>query len=99
MTFFIPNYLMTFTGGESEVEIESAAGDLRQVLTALWTRYPGLADRIVTEQGEVRQHVNIFVENESIRYTGGLDTRVHRDSKIYIVPAVSGGSPIDLERV
>jgi molybdopterin converting factor small subunit len=60
-------------------------------LDALWTLHPGVRDRIVTEQGEVRQHVNVFVGNESIRFTGGLDTAVPDGGEISIVPAVSGG--------
>ncbi len=43
--------------------------------------YPGVRDRIVTEQGQVREHINIFIGNENVRYTG----------EISIVPAVSGG--------
>jgi molybdopterin converting factor small subunit len=48
-------------------------------------------DRVVTEQGEVRPHVNVFVGDESIRFTGGLDTAVTSGAEIHIVPAVSGG--------
>jgi molybdopterin converting factor small subunit len=53
--------------------------------------HPGVRDRVVNEQGAVRQHVNVFVGDESIRYTGGLDTPLAEGSEISIVPAVSGG--------
>jgi molybdopterin converting factor small subunit len=50
-----------------------------------------MRDRVVTEQGEVRPHINIFVGDENIRYSGGLATPVTAESVISIVPAVSGG--------
>jgi sulfur-carrier protein len=93
VTFNIPGALREFTGGRGQVEIESAAGTLNQALSALWTLYPGMRDRVLTEQGEVRSHINIFVGDENIRYTGGLASPVTRVSVISIVPAVSGGRP------
>jgi len=48
-------------------------------------------DRIFTEQGSVREHINIFVGNEDVRYTGGLNTRLPAAAVITIVPAISGG--------
>ncbi len=92
--FVIPAYLRTFTSGRSEFELE-ASGDLRDVgaaLDALWAAHPGVRDRVLTETGEVRPHVNVFVDGESIRYTGGLATPVRANAEIAIVPAVSGGS-------
>jgi len=60
-------------------------------LTALWTLYPGIRDRVADEQGQLRQHINIFVGREHIRYTGGLATPLSEESEVSIVPAVSGG--------
>ena len=97
MKFHIPGALREFVGGRSQVEIEHQAGTLNSALSALWKIYPGMRDRVVTEQGEVRQHVNIFVGEESIRYTGGLATPVSAESVISIVPAVSGGANIALK--
>jgi molybdopterin converting factor small subunit len=57
----------------------------------LWILYPGIRDRVATEQGLVREHINIFVGEENIRYTGGLATPVPSGAEISIVPAVSGG--------
>ena len=91
VTFHIPPSLRAFTGGQSEVEIEASPSTVGEALARLWTLYPGVRDRLVTEQGQIRQHVNVFVGNESIRYTGGLDTRVSHGAEIFIVPAVSGG--------
>ncbi|PYX78908.1 MAG: hypothetical protein DMG70_29935 [Acidobacteria bacterium] len=91
VTFHIPGALREFTAGRSTVEIEQLAGTLADALSGLWTLYPGVRDRIVTEQGQVRQHINIFIGAENVRYTGGLASPVSNGSEISIVPAVSGG--------
>jgi len=91
VTFHIPGALREFTGGLSTVTIELSPGSLGDALSTLWTLYPGLRDRIVTEQGEVRQHINLFIGQENVRYTGGLATPVSAGSEISIIPAVSGG--------
>ena len=91
MTFHIPGALREFTGGRSEVEIEVAAANLADALSALWKLYPGLRDRMATEQGEIREHINVFIGDENIRYTGGLASPVPAKSEISILPAVSGG--------
>jgi sulfur-carrier protein len=57
----------------------------------LWSEYPGLRDRIVTERGELRPHVNVFVDGDSIRYADGFATPVREGSEIVIMPALSGG--------
>lgn len=91
IVFHIPGYLRPFTGGASRVEVEGSPATAREALGALWRAYPGVRDRVVTEEGDVRQHVNVFVGDESIRFTGGLDTPMGAHSEISIVPAVSGG--------
>jgi molybdopterin converting factor small subunit len=60
-------------------------------LATLSMVYPGVRDRIATEQGQIREHINIFVGDEDIRYTGGLMTALAVASTISIVPAISGG--------
>ena len=60
-------------------------------LSALWTLYPGLRDRVLTEQGNIRQHINVFIGDEDIRYSGGLRSPVLPGSEIAIVPSISGG--------
>ena len=91
IVFHIPGALREFTAGRSRVEIENPATTLADALSALWTIYPGVRDRIATEQGQVREHINIFIGQENTRYTGGLATPVAAGSEISIVPAVSGG--------
>jgi len=92
ITFLIPGPLRAFTDGRSEVEISGSVETLRSALDALGSFYPGVRDRVLTEQGSIREHINIFVGNEDVRYTGGLATRVSAGAQIAIVPAISGGS-------
>lgn len=91
VTFHIPGPLQEFTGGKSKISIEQTPATVAEALAALWTLYPGVRDRIVTEQGGIREHINLFVGEENIRYTGGLTTRLQNPAEISIVPAISGG--------
>ncbi|HKW61000.1 MAG TPA: ubiquitin-like small modifier protein 1 [Candidatus Acidoferrum sp.] len=91
VTFHIPGPLREFTAGRSAITIEQSPATLAEALSALWELYPGLRDRITTEQGQMREHVNIFIGDEDVRYTGGLTSRVSAGSEISIVPAISGG--------
>ena len=89
--FHIPAALLEFTGGRTPVKIEGSPATLADALSALWTLHPGLRDRIATEQGHVREHINLFIGNESVRYTGGLASPIPPGAQISIVPAISGG--------
>ncbi|MBV9339449.1 MAG: MoaD/ThiS family protein [Acidobacteria bacterium] len=91
VTFSIPGALRDFTGGRSRVDIEGSPATLADALSLLWNLYPGIQDRVLTEQGELRQHINIFIGEENVRYTGGLASPVSPGAEISIVPAVSGG--------
>ena len=91
LLFHIPGALRVFTDGRSTVKVEHSGGTVYQALCTLCAQYPGVRDRVLTEQGQIRQHINIFVGNEDVRYTGGLATAVTDGSEISIVPAVSGG--------
>ncbi|HUJ13678.1 MAG TPA: ubiquitin-like small modifier protein 1 [Thermoanaerobaculia bacterium] len=90
-TFYIPGPLRELAGNRGEVRVDGRAASVADALSLLWTKYPGVRDRIITEVGEVRPHVNIFVDGESIRDAGGLQTAVEDGSEIFILPAVSGG--------
>ena len=92
VSFKIPGPLREFTESQSAVRVEVGAGaNLLQVLHALFVAYPGLRDRVLTETGETRQHVNIFVGSENVRYMGGLATPIPAGAEISIVPAITGG--------
>ncbi|HKD09040.1 MAG TPA: MoaD/ThiS family protein [Bryobacteraceae bacterium] len=88
----IPGALREFTGGRGSIELAQGPATVADALSALWTIYPGVRDRVADEQGRVRQHINIFVGNEDTRYTGGPATPIGDGAEISIVPAVSGGS-------
>ena len=91
VTFHIPGALRQFTGGLRTVQLADSPRTVSDALFALYALHPGVRDRVITEQGQVRDHINIFVGDENIRYTGGLATPVPANSEISIVPAVSGG--------
>ena len=83
--------LRVFAEGRSRVTLDAPAATVAAAFEALWAACPGVRDRVVTEQGEVRPHVSVFVGAESIRFTGGLRTPVPDGAEISILPAVSGG--------
>lgn len=92
ITFHIPAGLRPFTDGANRVMLElPTSATLREALQALIARHPGIRDRVLNEQGAVRDHVNLFVGNENSRFTGGLETPLQPSAEITIVPAVSGG--------
>ena len=89
--FLIPGPLRPFSGGVSSVALSASPSTVADALAALAMEHPGLRERILTEQGEVRPHVNVFVAETNIRDGGGLAMRVPEDAEIAILPAVSGG--------
>lgn len=91
VTFHIPGALREFTGGRGKVEMKYSPANVADALSALWSLYPGVRDRIANEQGQIREHINIFIGDEDIRYTGGLMSPVPPEAEISIVPAISGG--------
>lgn len=90
VVFMIPGALRELAGHRSEVRL-AAAGPLADALALLWAECPAIRDRVITELGGVRPHINIFVDGEDIRYSGGLATVVRDGAEIFIIPAVSGG--------
>ena len=89
--FLIPGPLQQFSDGHRSVTVDGAPGTVRDALVALGARHPGVRDRVITERGEIRPHVNLFVGEENVRDARGLDTSVPTDGEIAILPAVSGG--------
>jgi sulfur-carrier protein len=89
VTVKIPTQLRTLTGNEAETEVDGTS--VGEVLNALYDRYEGLRDRI-TEDGELRRFVNVYVGGEDIRFGSGLDTPVSDGDEITILPAVAGGA-------
>ena len=91
LTFVISGPLRELAGNRSEVRIEQHAGSLSDALALLWRECPAFRDRVVTELGELRPHLNIFVDGENIRFLDGFSTAVRDRSEIVILPALSGG--------
>lgn len=87
----ITGFLTDFTNGVSSIELTSSPGTVREALNELWGLHVGLRDRVVTEQGQLRQHVNIFLDGENVRRKELLDTPVSGNGEITILPSVSGG--------
>jgi molybdopterin converting factor small subunit len=91
VTVHLPGPLREFADGQRSVEIGDPVATLADVLAALWRQYPAVRDRMATEQGQVREHINVFIGDENSRYTGGLMSPVAAGAEITILPAVSGG--------
>ena len=88
---YISGHLKTFTGGGTEFAFEGEHGTVAEVLSALWAERAALRDRVLNEQGEIRQHVNIFYDGRDVRKLDGLETKIAPDSELHIFNAVSGG--------
>lgn len=91
LVFHISGALRPFAGGRDRIEVAGQPATVADAFAALWAVCPGLRDRVATEEGEIREHVNVFVGPENVRYTGGLATPLARDEEISIFPAISGG--------
>ncbi|MDH3707927.1 MAG: MoaD/ThiS family protein [Acidimicrobiia bacterium] len=88
-TVRVPTTLRTLTAGESEVSVDGAT--VRAVLQALEAAHPGFEERLVDDDGNLRRFVNVFVDDDDIRFLDGLDTAVPDGQTVAIVPAVAGG--------
>ncbi len=82
--------LKDLTRGVSEVEMESAS-DLQVMVARLDRTYPGIGRKIVDDQGRIRVHVNVFVNNENSRDLDNEKTRLRDGDVVYILPSVAGG--------
>ena len=85
----IPTTLRSFTGNQDEVT--AAGGTVGEVLRELEKRFPGLGPRLLDEKGAVRRYVNIFHNEEDIRFLQELETPVSDADRITIIPAIAGG--------
>ena len=85
----IPTILRQHTGGEARLTGEG--GTLRDVLTDLDERHPGFLARVVADDGSLHRFVNVYVNEEDVRYLGALETEVGDGDIVSILPAVAGG--------
>jgi molybdopterin converting factor small subunit len=89
VTVRIPTPLRTVTDGSSTAQVEG--GTVGEVVKALVAAHPGIAERILDDTGSVRRFVNVFVDDEDIRFAQGLQTPVPDGGTVSIIPAVAGG--------
>lgn len=90
ITVYLSGHLKSFTDGKTEVALEADVDTVQAALHSLWKHHPALRDRILNEQGEIRQHVNVFVGSDDVKRLDGLKTKLQSD-EIHIFNAVSGG--------
>jgi molybdopterin synthase sulfur carrier subunit len=89
VTVRIPTTLRPLSGGTKQVEVQP--GSLADVIAGLDAAHPGFADRLLDEDGSMRKFVNIFVDDDDVRYLDGLATPVADGLTVSIIPAVAGG--------
>ena len=89
VTVNIPTPLRKLTNNESEVSVE--AGSVGDLVDALEAAYSGIAEKLLDEKGEIRRYVNVFVNDEDIRFLDGKGTALRDGDNISIVPAIAGG--------
>ncbi|WP_350278719.1 ubiquitin-like small modifier protein 1 [Kribbella sp. HUAS MG21] len=85
----VPTILRPYTQGASEVSAEG--GTLTEVLDSLDASYPGIKARVLDESGELRRFVNVYVDDDDVRFAEGLQTTIKDGGQISIIPAVAGG--------
>ena len=85
----IPTPLRPLANGQNEVQL--AGGNVREILENLVNSYPGIRERLMDEKGEVRRFINIYVNEEDIRFLDGTQTRIKDGDELSIIPAIAGG--------
>ncbi|MFK4088539.1 ubiquitin-like small modifier protein 1 [Kribbella sp. NPDC020789] len=85
----VPTILRPYTKGVSEVSAEGAT--LTEVLDSLDASYPGIKSRVLDESGELRRFVNVYVDDDDVRFADGLRTAIKDGGQVSIIPAVAGG--------
>ena len=90
ITVHLSGHLKPFSNGEVEVQLPGDYNNVGDALDSLWKEHLALRDRILNEQGEIRQHVNIFVGSDDVKRLKGLETSM-KTNELHIFNAVSGG--------
>lgn len=91
ITIELPSVIRPQAFDSTAVVIDAACASVREALAALGAHCPGVLDRVMTEEGDLRPHVNVFVGEENSRFIGGLDAPVPDGSTLMILAAISGG--------
>ncbi len=90
ITVRIPTALRRLTQGQGEIQIE--ASSIGELIEKLEEEFPGIKERLVEPNGEIRKFVNFFVNDEDIRFLNGKDTQLKDGDVVSIIPAIAGGS-------
>lgn len=90
VTVRIPTPLRSLTGGQGEVQ--AAAGSVKELIDVLEGKYQGLRDRLCDERGQLRRFINVYVNEEDIRFLQGAQTPLKAGDQVSIVPAIAGGA-------
>ena len=85
----LPNLLRQHAGGQRSVKVEGAT--IGEVLETLQAQYPGMSGQLVTADGQLHRFVNVYVNDDDVRYMDKLDTKVRTGDIVSILPAVAGG--------
>ncbi|MDT0453934.1 MoaD/ThiS family protein [Streptomyces hesseae] len=85
----IPTILRTYTAGKAEVPAEGAT--LGEVIASLEKNHPGIAARVLDDDGKLRRFVNVYVNDDDVRFEGGLEAVTPDGAGVSIIPAVAGG--------
>lgn len=86
----LPTVLRTHAGGTKEVSADGST--VGEVLTGIVAEYPGLAGQVIDDDGALHKFVNVYLNDDDVRYLSSLDTPVKDDDEISILPAVAGGA-------
>ncbi|HEY4927909.1 MAG TPA: ubiquitin-like small modifier protein 1 [Acidimicrobiales bacterium] len=86
----LPTVLRPHAGGERIVTLEGAT--VGEVLGALVAKYPGMTGQVIDDTGALHKFVNIYINDDDVRYLSGVDTRVGASDELSILPAVAGGA-------
>ena len=89
VTVRIPTILRSYTGGSAEVSAEGAT--LADVIEDLEVKHPGLRARLLDDAGKLRRFVNVYVNDDDVRFSEGLGTATPDGAGVSIIPAVAGG--------
>ena len=90
VTVRIPTPLRKFTGDQADVDVDG--GTIGELIDNLEGQHAGIKERIVDEDGSIRRFVNIYVNEEDIRFLDGPDTALKEGDQVTIIPAIAGGA-------
>ncbi len=85
----IPTPLRRITGDKDEVAVN--AKNIKDLIEELEKQFPGIKERICDENGNIRRFINLYVNNEDIRFLNGVETQLKENDVVSIIPAIAGG--------